>query len=74
MTEDELRRLFESHSAEIRRHFDVSTEEVKRECAFSLKGLRVSMKNSIATVCEQFNTHRMVGEYLHNYYLPASRV
>lgn len=31
MTDDELRRLFESHSAEIRRHFDVSTEGVKRQ-------------------------------------------
>jgi starch phosphorylase len=31
------------------------------------------MKNSIATVGAQFNTHRMVGEYLEKYYLPASR-
>ena len=31
------------------------------------------MKNSIATVCSQFNTHRMVGEYTERYYLPASR-
>jgi starch phosphorylase len=30
------------------------------------------MKNSIATVCSQFNTHRMVGEYFQQYYLPAS--
>jgi starch phosphorylase len=31
------------------------------------------MKNSLATVPAQFNTHRMVGEYLRRYYLPASR-
>ncbi len=31
------------------------------------------MKNSIATVGSQFNTHRMVGEYYMKYYLPASR-
>ncbi|HYO11334.1 MAG TPA: alpha-glucan family phosphorylase [Tepidisphaeraceae bacterium] len=31
------------------------------------------MKNSIRTVCGAFNTHRMVGEYLTKYYLPASR-
>jgi glycogen phosphorylase len=31
------------------------------------------MKNSIATVGAQFNTHRMVGEYFEKYYLPASR-
>ena len=30
------------------------------------------MKNSIATVCAQFNTHRMVGQYTERYYLPAS--
>jgi starch phosphorylase len=31
------------------------------------------MKHSIRTVCRTFNTHRMVGEYLEKYYLPASR-
>jgi starch phosphorylase len=31
------------------------------------------MKNSIATVGGQFNTHRMVGEYFEKYYRPASR-
>ena len=31
------------------------------------------MKNSIATVGAEFNTHRMVGEYFAKYYLPASR-
>jgi starch phosphorylase len=30
------------------------------------------MKNSIATVCSEFNTHRMVGEYAERFYLPAS--
>lgn len=39
MTDDDLRRLFESHSAEIRRHFDVSTEEVKREVQIVAEGL-----------------------------------
>jgi starch phosphorylase len=29
------------------------------------------MKRSLATVGSNFNTHRMVGEYLRNYYLPA---
>jgi starch phosphorylase len=32
------------------------------------------MKNSIATVCPVFNTHRMVGEYVEKFYLPAARV
>ena len=31
------------------------------------------MKNSIATVGAEFNTHRMVGEYFTKYYLPASK-
>jgi starch phosphorylase len=31
------------------------------------------MKNSIATVGSEFNTHRMVGEYFMKYYLPASK-
>src|SRR5206468_215655 len=39
MTDDELRRLFETHSAEIRRHFDVSTEEVKHEVRLLAEGL-----------------------------------
>jgi hypothetical protein len=39
MTDDDLRRLFGSHSAEIRRHFDVSTEEVKREARIVAEGL-----------------------------------
>ena len=30
------------------------------------------MKNSIATVGAEFNTHRMVGEYFERFYLPAS--
>jgi glucan phosphorylase len=30
------------------------------------------MKNAIATVGQEFNTHRMVGEYYQKYYLPAS--
>jgi starch phosphorylase len=29
------------------------------------------MLESMKTVCPQFNTHRMVGEYLEKYYLPA---
>ena len=39
MTDDDLRRLFESHSAEIRRHFDVSTEEVQHEVRVLAEGL-----------------------------------
>jgi len=39
MTDDDLRRLFESHSAEIRRHFDVSTEQVKHEVRLVAEGL-----------------------------------
>ena len=39
MTDDDLRRLFESHSAEIRRHFDVNTEGVKREVSLLAEGL-----------------------------------
>jgi hypothetical protein len=31
------------------------------------------MKNSMKTVCGVFNTHRMVAEYVENYYLPAHR-
>jgi starch phosphorylase len=31
------------------------------------------MKNSMKTVCPVFNTHRMVGEYVTKYYLPAHR-
>ena len=30
------------------------------------------MRNSIATVGAEFNTHRMVGEYFERFYLPAS--
>jgi hypothetical protein len=30
MTDEDLRRLFEGAVSEIRRHFDVSTEDVKR--------------------------------------------
>jgi starch phosphorylase len=30
------------------------------------------MKHSLATVGPTFNTHRMVGEYLRKYYLPAN--
>jgi starch phosphorylase len=29
------------------------------------------MKSSIRTVCDQFSTHRMVGDYIRDYYLPA---
>ncbi len=29
------------------------------------------MKHSMATVCGQFNTHRMVGQYVEQYYLPT---
>ena len=39
MTDEDLRRLFESHSTEIRRHFDVSTEEVKRQVQIVAEGL-----------------------------------
>ncbi len=39
MTDHDLRRLFASHSAEIRRHFDVSTEEVKHEVRVLAEGL-----------------------------------
>ncbi|HUJ13560.1 MAG TPA: hypothetical protein VL284_07175 [Thermoanaerobaculia bacterium] len=40
MTDDELRRLFESHSAEIRRHFDVGMEEVKRQVQIVAEGFQ----------------------------------
>jgi hypothetical protein len=39
MTDDDLRRLFESAVGEMRRHFDVSTEEVKREVRIVAEGL-----------------------------------
>jgi hypothetical protein len=31
------------------------------------------MAASMKTVCAQFSTHRMLGEYVEKYYLPAHR-
>ena len=39
MTDDELKHLLETNSAEIRRHFDISTEEVKREIRLVAEGV-----------------------------------
>ena len=39
MTDEDLRPLFEGAVGEIRRHFDVSTEEVKREVRIVAEGV-----------------------------------
>jgi hypothetical protein len=39
MTDEDLRRLFEGAVSEMRRHFDVSTEDVKREVRIVAEGL-----------------------------------
>lgn len=39
MTDENLQRLFEGAVTELRRHFDVSTEDVKREVRIVAEGL-----------------------------------
>jgi starch phosphorylase len=47
-------------------------EFYRRDRAGLPKSWLKRMKDAIATVGAEFNTHRMVGEYYQKYYLPAS--